>query len=75
MEFSFLLEHGLQHEQQHQELLVTDIKHILSINPLKPVYSTDPITATPDDPLPASFVDIQGGLCQIGFNGTAPRDR
>jgi ergothioneine biosynthesis protein EgtB len=33
-----LVEIGLQHEQQHQELLLTDIKHVLSVNPLRPVY-------------------------------------
>ena len=30
---------GLQHEQQHQELLLTDIKHVLSVNPMHPVYA------------------------------------
>ena len=33
-----LVELGLQHEQQHQELLVTDLKHVFSVNPLRPVY-------------------------------------
>ena len=37
-EFAELVELGLHHEQQHQELLVTDVKHILASNPLRPSY-------------------------------------
>jgi len=39
LEWEGIVELGLQHEQQHQELLFTDIKHILSLNPLSPVYT------------------------------------
>jgi len=34
-----LLELGLHHEQQHQELILMDIKHVLSCNPIAPAYS------------------------------------
>src|SRR5215831_18523461 len=37
-ELSSLLELGLQHEQQHQELIITDVKHLLSRNPMHPAY-------------------------------------
>ena len=37
-ELAFLITLGLNHEQQHQELLLTDIKHVLSMNPLKPAW-------------------------------------
>lgn len=64
---------GLHHEEQHQELLLTDIKHVLFQNPLAPVY-------VPRDAPPASsetdrnaarltFVGLEGGAVQIGFSG------
>ncbi|MBD1396308.1 ergothioneine biosynthesis protein EgtB [Pontibacter sp. JH31] len=65
-----VLELGLQHEQQHQELLITDIKYILSTNPLLPAYqkqqgTADNITAIPE----ATFLDIPGGVYTIGYQG------
>ncbi|HEY4650854.1 MAG TPA: ergothioneine biosynthesis protein EgtB [Pontibacter sp.] len=60
-----VLELGLQHEQQHQELLLTDIKYILSTNPLLPTYTHAPAQpATPT--IAATFVDVPGGIYTIG---------
>ena len=63
-----LIELGLHHEQQHQELLLMDIKHVLSLNPLEPAYrSTAPASA--DDPGPIRWVDVAGGVVPIGHPG------
>jgi len=66
--FCFLVELGIHHEQQHQELLVTDIKHVLSINPMHPAY-TSAMRHPKADPVPARFVEFGGGLHEIGFSG------
>ncbi len=67
-----LLEIGLNHEQQHQELLLTDIKHVLSVNPLRPAYRA-PVEA-PDEAPPArcsalEWVHFEEGLHWIGHDG------
>ena len=65
------LEVGLQHEQQHQELLLTDLKHALSCNPLEPAYAppTGPEPAPHVLPAPSAFVRFEGGLVEIGHAG------
>jgi ergothioneine biosynthesis protein EgtB len=61
---------GLNHEQQHQELLVTDIKHILWCNPLEPVYRPRDDTPAPEA-RPMGWLELKGGLHEIGFaNGS-----
>jgi ergothioneine biosynthesis protein EgtB len=68
-----LLELGLQHEQQHQELLLTDVLHLFSCNPLAPVYlpSRPSPTAPPAaDNGPGLWLPQEGGLVQIGHTGT-----
>jgi ergothioneine biosynthesis protein EgtB len=63
-----LVELGLHHEQQHQELLLMDIKHVLSCNPLEPAYveSTRPVE---HDEQPTRFVSFDGGLIETGHAG------
>jgi ergothioneine biosynthesis protein EgtB len=69
-EVSALLELGLHHEQQHQELLLTDIKHILALNPLRPAYRIDLPTLTAPA-IQAQWQDYPGGLCPIGHEGSS----
>lgn len=63
-----VLELGLNHEQQHQELLLTDIKYILGHNPLFPAYTADPVqqkTAVNA----TQFAKMPEGVYEIGFDG------
>jgi ergothioneine biosynthesis protein EgtB len=63
-----LVELGLQHEQQHQELLLTDIKHVLSCNPLAPMYRASwPLAMVA--PLAMNWVEHAGGLVEVGHDG------
>ncbi len=59
---------GIHHEQQHQELLLTDIKHIFATNPLRPVYgAAAPVSDAPARVL--SWCEHPGGVHSIGFSG------
>ena len=61
---------GLHHEQQHQELLLTDIKHILALNPLRPAYRSDlPFLASEPAISRERWLDYPGGLYEIGYEG------
>ncbi|HEV3326377.1 MAG TPA: ergothioneine biosynthesis protein EgtB [Puia sp.] len=67
---------GLNHEQQHQELLYTDIKYILGHNPLFPAWSDHDIDEGAPPPQPGSspasgagFLSIPAGLYEIGYEG------
>ena len=67
-EIAPLVELGVHHEQQHQELIVTDIKHVLSWNPLKPAgYGVKPKVLRKAAPL--SFIEFEGGISAIGHDG------
>ncbi len=63
-----LIELGLQHEQQHQELLLYDIKYILGNNPLFPAYGKA-IQLQTVQSKPLSWLSIDQGNYTIGFNG------
>ena len=63
------VELGLQHEQQHQELLLMDIKHILAQNPLHPVYRADLKAAPPSRSEPLRWHTYRGGIHSIGHSG------
>jgi ergothioneine biosynthesis protein EgtB len=67
-ELAGLIQLGLQHEQQHQELLLTDVKHLLAQNPTWPAYHASPL-AESSLPPPLSWVDFDGGLVEVGFDG------
>jgi ergothioneine biosynthesis protein EgtB len=61
-----LVQLGLHHEQQHQELLLMDIKHVLSVNPYRPAYADGwhPAVTT------SGSVVHEGGLVEVGHDGT-----
>ena len=66
-----LVELGCHHEEQHQELLLMDVKHLLSGNVLQPVYverAPDPDPAA--DPLPQRWTHVPGGVTHIGDDGS-----
>ncbi|NMM76614.1 ergothioneine biosynthesis protein EgtB [Acidovorax sp. SRB_24] len=59
---------GLHHEQQHQELLLTDIKHLLWCNPLNPAYTGAPRPVAA--PAPLAWHPFPGGVVEIGHSGS-----
>lgn len=63
-----LLELGINHEQQHQELLMTDLKYTLSLNPTYPVYAKN-ANELADENCEEGWLDIPEGLCEIGYRG------
>lgn len=67
-EINFLIELGLNHEQQHQELILTDIKHLFSLNPLRPVYS-DRKKIAGGDISPISWISFPEGIYETGNRG------
>ncbi|SRR5579883_151509 len=71
---------GLNHEQQHQELIVTDVKTVLAMNPLRPIYRSRTIERSPIPSL--RWIEFDEGIVEIGakneefyFDNEGPRHR
>ncbi|MHC5010604.1 MAG: ergothioneine biosynthesis protein EgtB [Planctomycetota bacterium] len=76
-----IVELGLHHEQQHQELMLMDIQHVFSMNPLHPVYR-EPEVRTAPPAAPSSWVSFAEGIRHVGreteafaFDNEGPRHR
>jgi ergothioneine biosynthesis protein EgtB len=59
---------GLNHEQQHQELMLTDIKHVFWMNPLRPAFRPEIPTVEKLARKPG-WLQFDAGLCSVGFEG------
>jgi ergothioneine biosynthesis protein EgtB len=80
-----IVELGLNHEQQHQELMLTDLKHLFSRNPLEPAYRRDrpAVASAASECTPPDWSQHGGGLREIGtdagscfcFDNETPRHR
>jgi ergothioneine biosynthesis protein EgtB len=70
-----LVELGINHEQQHQELLLTDLKHVFSVNPLRPAYlesvpeATSPGGNGGPPEVPLRWISVPEGLREVGWAG------
>src|SRR5580698_8003731 len=66
-----LVELGCHHEQQHQELLLTDILHLFAQSPLRPAYQDSvPLPVEANEKAKAVFKEFAGGLLEIGHDGS-----
>lgn len=59
---------GLNHEQQHQELFLTDLKYIFSVNPLFPAYKNDFLPVEVTESEHGNFIEIESGIFDIGYD-------
>ena len=67
-ELSGLLVLGLNHEQQHQELLLTDVKHAFFYNPLYPAYKRPPAELVETEAVDLKWLPVSSGLASVGYN-------
>src|SRR5207248_504144 len=76
-----VVELGLHHEQQHQELMLTDLKHALATQPLRPAYRSDLARAPAGEVAALAWHDVTGGVVECGagdgfaFDCERPRHR
>ncbi len=64
------IELGLHHEQQHQELLLTDLKYNFAFNPLRPAYQSERNpSGPPAEPRPLGWTEFDAGIRLIGYDG------
>jgi ergothioneine biosynthesis protein EgtB len=68
VDLKFRVTLGLHHEQQHQELLLMDVKHNFSVNPLMPIYRTD-LDDSQQSGRQAHWFEKEGGIYSIGHSG------
>lgn len=66
-----IIELGLEHEQQHQELLITDIKHAFFSNPLMPAYTAPLASSSATTSVPMTFIAGREGIVEVGHAGHA----
>ncbi|HYZ72932.1 MAG TPA: ergothioneine biosynthesis protein EgtB [Chthoniobacterales bacterium] len=66
--FAPVIELGLHHEQQHQELILTDIKHVFSENPLRPAFC-ERVTVKSAPVAQTSWLSFPAGVCEVGYKG------
>src|SRR5215475_12263454 len=64
-----LIELGINHEQQHQELLLTDILSLFASEPLKPAYARATPGVAVTETAPLDWVAFDGGICAVGHDG------
>ena len=77
-----IVELGVQHEQQHQELILTDVKHLFSLNPLLPTYREGKQAETSEPTADAEWLSYDEGIYEVGddsagfhFDNESPRHR
>lgn len=68
-ELARLIEIGINHEQQHQELLLTDILALFAANPLRPAYRAPRPRNVAPEPAASGWIDFAGGVVQVGHDG------